>query len=309
MPSTPVDRTRDARRLLPAARGVLEAYPNVVGVGVGLRHRAGTHTEEVCFIVSVSRKRTLSARDMLPQELFGIPVDVQQDAPAKLMAGVSSGEMCRTVSGPSGLYGRLGVVASQPNNKHCVLTVLHVLLDLDGPVSLLPDGRDYAAVEARVHEQSTYAAIGKLREGYFSLSSDIARVALDDSTIPRSGLIGSSEKLTEPTDLTRVPLHQPVYLRAQNALVKGRLVQSPCPPTMINLDGNAFALHDLAAFEISDGEVEGGWSGSAIIIDNGSHSPLALLTCAKTVPGGRQLVYGFNLTPWWSLWNLQSVVG
>ena len=57
----------------------LLAYPNVVGVGVGLRQRAGRYTEELCIVVAVRAKRAHAALEpdaLLPAELDGVPVDV-----------------------------------------------------------------------------------------------------------------------------------------------------------------------------------------------------------------------------------------
>ena len=54
---------------------------NVVGVGVGLRNRGGNLTNEVAIIVMVSKKRLradLSIADLLPVEIEGVPVDVQE---------------------------------------------------------------------------------------------------------------------------------------------------------------------------------------------------------------------------------------
>ncbi len=54
---------------------------NVVGVGVGFRSRAGMMTEEVAIIVMVTRKKSsaeLPEADLLPREIEGIPVDVQE---------------------------------------------------------------------------------------------------------------------------------------------------------------------------------------------------------------------------------------
>lgn len=59
----------------------LLAYPGVTGVGVGWRHKAGSFTEEVSIVVMVRKKRApgdLNPRDILPTELDGIPVDVQE---------------------------------------------------------------------------------------------------------------------------------------------------------------------------------------------------------------------------------------
>jgi hypothetical protein len=54
---------------------------NVVGVGVGLRSRAGVFTDEVAIIVMVSKKylsADLTFEDLLPEEIEGVPVDVQE---------------------------------------------------------------------------------------------------------------------------------------------------------------------------------------------------------------------------------------
>ena len=54
---------------------------NVVGVGVGLRRKAGTFTDEIVLTVMVREKQPPSAlrpRDQIPSELDGVPVDVQE---------------------------------------------------------------------------------------------------------------------------------------------------------------------------------------------------------------------------------------
>ncbi|MBN1640968.1 MAG: hypothetical protein JXA09_07010 [Anaerolineae bacterium] len=54
---------------------------NVIGVGVGLRQRNGEWTDELVLTVLVRRKRpwhVLRARDRIPDQLDGVPVDVQE---------------------------------------------------------------------------------------------------------------------------------------------------------------------------------------------------------------------------------------
>ena len=53
---------------------------NVVGVGIGLRERKGQQFEEMVLTVMVRQKQppsTLLPWDRIPQELDGVPVDVQ----------------------------------------------------------------------------------------------------------------------------------------------------------------------------------------------------------------------------------------
>jgi len=54
---------------------------NVVGVGVGFRCQKGVRTDQVTLVIMVSRKMPksqLEPKDLLPMEIEGIPVDVQE---------------------------------------------------------------------------------------------------------------------------------------------------------------------------------------------------------------------------------------
>jgi hypothetical protein len=59
----------------------LMSKPNVVGVGVGYRQRGGQQTDELGLIVMVENKlpsTQLSPQDVIPSEIEGVPVDVQE---------------------------------------------------------------------------------------------------------------------------------------------------------------------------------------------------------------------------------------
>ena len=54
---------------------------NVVGVGVGFRKQGGELTEQMVLTVMVRQKQSsseLRRRDRIPNELDGVPVDVQE---------------------------------------------------------------------------------------------------------------------------------------------------------------------------------------------------------------------------------------
>lgn len=54
---------------------------NVVGVGIGLRQQGGERTNEMALVVMVRRKvprSQLSPDDVIPNEIEGVPVDVQK---------------------------------------------------------------------------------------------------------------------------------------------------------------------------------------------------------------------------------------
>lgn len=60
--------------------------PNVVGVGIGFKYKNGRVTEEVVLIVNVIDKKPLAelaAQDIIPAELEGVPVDVQEVGPMR----------------------------------------------------------------------------------------------------------------------------------------------------------------------------------------------------------------------------------
>lgn len=59
----------------------LMSKANVVGVGVGLLERGGVRTQTVALVVMVNRKvprAQLSADDVIPTEIEGVPVDVRE---------------------------------------------------------------------------------------------------------------------------------------------------------------------------------------------------------------------------------------
>lgn len=54
---------------------------NVIGVGIGYRHRQGEPTSEAALIVMVRRKvprAELAPEDVIPRSIEGVPVDVRE---------------------------------------------------------------------------------------------------------------------------------------------------------------------------------------------------------------------------------------
>lgn len=54
---------------------------NVIGIGIGLRQKDGEVTDEVVLVIMVKQKvssNELRPEDQLPQEIGGVPVDVQE---------------------------------------------------------------------------------------------------------------------------------------------------------------------------------------------------------------------------------------
>jgi hypothetical protein len=68
----------------------LLAKANVVGVGVGFTQTGGAITGQVGLVVMVNRKlpdALLDPGDVLPREIEGVPVDVQQVGEVRAQTG------------------------------------------------------------------------------------------------------------------------------------------------------------------------------------------------------------------------------
>lgn len=77
-PETSMDRVQEVKQLHEAD---LMSKANVVGVGVGYRQKEGKPTDQLGLIVLVERKQPpaeLSPQDMIPKQIEGVPVDVQE---------------------------------------------------------------------------------------------------------------------------------------------------------------------------------------------------------------------------------------
>lgn len=76
--ATPTQRASAVKR---AYQDELLSKANVVGVGVGFRTHRGERTDEVALVVMVTQKlprSQLAPGDVLPREIEGIRVDVQE---------------------------------------------------------------------------------------------------------------------------------------------------------------------------------------------------------------------------------------
>jgi len=83
------DLTRRALRVKQAHEEELLSKANVLGVGVGLRQRSGLLGEQVTLVVLVRRKLPageLAPKDVIPREIDGVPVDVQEVGEVKASA-------------------------------------------------------------------------------------------------------------------------------------------------------------------------------------------------------------------------------
>ena len=89
---SPTERALDAKHRHQAE---LMSKANVVGVGVGFEQKGGQKTDTVAVVVMVRRKlplAQLAPRDVVPEELEGVPVDVQEVGEVRAFYSSSSAE-------------------------------------------------------------------------------------------------------------------------------------------------------------------------------------------------------------------------
>jgi len=82
------DALQRVRAVKNTHQSILMAKANVVGLGVGFAQQGQHITDKVALIVLVSRKMPhsmLSAEDIIPSEIEGVPVDVQEVGTIKAM--------------------------------------------------------------------------------------------------------------------------------------------------------------------------------------------------------------------------------
>lgn len=75
------DELARVREVKEAHEKELLQKPNVVGVGIGMRMQGGQMTDELGIVVSVTHKIPLDGldpTDVIPSELEGVPVDIQE---------------------------------------------------------------------------------------------------------------------------------------------------------------------------------------------------------------------------------------
>ena len=82
MSSEPIEqRVQRASEVQARYADMLMRLPHVVGVAVGFTSHAGIRSEDVGVIVMVDQKlptAQLTDNDLIPRELDGVPVDVQE---------------------------------------------------------------------------------------------------------------------------------------------------------------------------------------------------------------------------------------
>jgi len=306
-------RTAGFRRALDhlaAARAILGRYRGVVGVGLGFERKRGRlRAGQAAYVVHVQRKRgPRRASERLPDELFGVPVDVVQRgaAGARFSSGCFAAPAAHTAD-----YGHLGLIAKDAWGAMVGLTVGHVAVP--GTYPLSQSGGSQPAVIDCWNLDDEPEAGGSLREAHFNPNQDVALVALapaDPSQIdPR--LAGELKAgLPRPiTSLLSPPLAVRLVIPGMGNWPTGRLIEvghSGRFDTKSRFGDDDFS--GLCAFEFpSLDDIEPGWSGSLICDLAGR--PLALLSFGGVVrpdadSAPSATAWAWPVAPHYSFWRL-----
>jgi hypothetical protein len=303
-----LSRVNAVRLLLPQAKSVLMRFPRVQGVGLGLRRKKQAYSDEVAFVVAVSRKDdrerpVLDAEQHLPKSLFGIPVDVQQIPMARLKLDVAGGGNLRKTG--SGGGGHIGLMARGPSGKVHALTAMHVF---DDHVKVWPpSGAPHFDVAARMFV-GAWQTVGHLLTGEFDARADIASVVLANGVGAVNKLLDTDIVLGRPIDASQVSPSLDVEIMVPGVpRLKGHLAVASFDGMFPAANGS-MVFHDLMHFRIADTGIEDGWSGS-VIYDPATATPLALISFGTDTVDvdGFSHVYGFPLAAHYEAWGLKPL--
>ncbi len=293
-----------ARALLDQVRAVLAAYPNVVGLSVGLRDREEVSTGEVAFVVFVDHKhQPQHVNDTLPRSLFGIPVDVQEAPKSRLVASVSGGGNIKRSNAAE--EGRIGFAARDAQHVY-VLTVLHVLITEREAVTIRPGQGPQFNVEARSFD-TDFEVVGKLYAGEFDRDCDVACVRIDSSHTVRPELFNTPTKLLAPIEPTALPVGCLAQMVVPGHAPVDALFLNYPYANLFETETGTRHFTNLLRFRVNVDEIPDGWSGS-VIFEPQERRPLALLSFASHPDAhGRVYAYGFPLAAHYQLWGLSPL--
>lgn len=189
-------RQQELQAVYEEAKAQLMQFPGVVGVGIGLKERGTTLTQEFCFRVYVEEKvplAQLAPEEVIPAEVMGVPTDVikvpegtvsvfveREDRSdyRPVQGGISINPDGKTAYGTLGWFGTLN---SNPATK-ILLTNKHVLYD----------GASGTFTDATRVGQASYSKvcccecgeIGTNIVGINNTSVDVAIARLDSDKVP-----------------------------------------------------------------------------------------------------------------------------
>lgn len=276
----------------------------MVSVELGLRHRGGKRTNELCFVVGVKRKSDKVKRQ-LPGSILGVGIDVRVAPKPKWLHAICSGGDCACpehVNAP----GKVGILG-QSEAKRFLVTAMHVLVRDDFDFDLESSIHKNAVVHG-CNLGASAERLGKLVSGAFNSGEDIGLVRLDASIEPGALIDTTTIALKAPLPITPEMAADQVPIRLElpgDSSLRGRLLAWPTTLTVNTPRGSA-TLQNLAKFEIDSEAVRPGWSGSAIFMPDGQ--PLSLLSLGvDATDSDKSLVYGFPIAAHWNAWTLKTL--
>ena len=245
---------QQAMRNLHAAQSILGRYPRVVGVGLGFERKHGRlMAGRAAYVVHVTRKHEPRRRgDRLPDELFGVPVDVIERRGAGVRSFSSGGFVA--ASSDTDDYGHLGLIARDPQGHAVGLTVAHVARPGKFEVAVVDgDGGDPMSCWDLASDPEPG---GTLVNAHFDAGQDIARLTIDpasDNTFDPS--LDGHGKAGRPRDVTALsspPLAVQLVMPGI-AWPRGSLVEIGHSGIFdTNSDGGDVSFSGLLQFEFPD---------------------------------------------------------
>ncbi len=232
-----VDLNAELGKSLKEVEDAILAHPNVLSVGLGMKKSKGTLQRELCFKITVDRKKEageLKKNELIPPVINGIKTDVEEvlqtipgAADSKKYRPLIGGSQMEGSSGPgSGTLGCFGKRNS--DDKIVILSNWHVLMSNENTI-------DGARAGQPSHNGCCSCCacneIGEVVAGEFMANDMDAAIALLDGqeadTIPEVRYINEILDLGFVTGATAPLAGETVYKRGRTTgLTKGQVQNS-----------------------------------------------------------------------------------
>ena len=132
-----VDMNNEINKVRQQAREELMKLPGVLAVGVGLKEVKGEMKRELCFKITVDKKRARSemkSKDLIPESIFGYKTDVNEKT-LSIASAIDSSKYrplfggCQIEASSSSVKGTLGCFATRDSDgKIVALSNWHVMV-------------------------------------------------------------------------------------------------------------------------------------------------------------------------------------
>ncbi len=255
-----VDMNKEFNKVRQKAEEELMKFPGVVAVGVGLKEVKGIMQRQLCFKVTVEKKKAnsaIKAKDRIPEDIYGFKTDVNERVIGVAYEDGSKYRPliggCKIGNSENNVPGTLGCLAKRKtDDKIVLLSNWHVIVDN-------PDTIDGARVGQPTHNGCCSCCasneIGKTVDGRFRTDNMDAAIALlngqDTDTIPEERYLNEIIGVGIIAGSAAPVAGETVWKRGYfTALTKGQISNDRMNPGILYNEYNGLVINRTNQYEV-----------------------------------------------------------